>query len=270
MKEELLISVIIPLYNAEKFIAETIETVLKQTYQNFEILIVDDCSTDGSVSIVNHMAEDDDRIKLIQSDTNFGGPAKPRNIGVEHAKGEYIAFLDADDLWDEKKLELQLGMMMENDIHFSSTGKINIDESSQKANLKAGVLAKVSAKNSKKDLCDLIKYRFVFTSSVMVLKSIMPLFNEEKKYIAVEDLCAWMEIFKSDGKYQYMQEPLLKYRIVNQSISARGTEYKHATKAYICMLHFILKYELYENMACFYKACARDYSLNFLQKIFRK
>ncbi len=260
-----LVSIIIPMYNAEKYIEETIKSVMLQTYQNWEIIVVSNASTDRSEELIASL--DDARIQVIKSDINSGGPAKPRNIGLGHAKGEYIAFLDADDLWTKDKLEVQLSYMLENNVNFSSTGKINIDESSEEMNFKAGILAKVNARNSKKTICDLIKYRFIFTSSVMISSQLKVHFNEEKKYIAVEDLCAWLNVFKRlESKYMYMEENLLKYRIVEQSISARGMEYKHATKAYICILNFILKNELYEHMKCFYRACARDFSLNFLQK----
>lgn len=88
-----LVSVIIPVYNSEKYVKETIESVLKQTYQNFEIIIVDDCSTDNSCQIIENI--DDQRIQLIQLDKN-SGVAVARNIAIENAKGQYIAFLDSD------------------------------------------------------------------------------------------------------------------------------------------------------------------------------
>jgi len=266
MIKQPLVSIIIPMYNAEKYIEETIKSVMAQTYQNWEIIVVSNASTDRSEELIALLR--DARIQMITLDRNSGGPAKPRNIGLKHAKGEYIAFLDADDLWTKDKLEVQLSHMLENNINFSSTGKTNINESSIEINFKAGILAKMNARNSKKDICDLIKYRFIFTSSVMISSHLKVHFNEEKKYIAVEDLCAWLNVFKNpETKYAYIEKNLLKYRIVGQSISARGMEYKHATKAYICILNFILKNELYEHMKCFYRACARDFSLNFLQKI---
>lgn len=269
MIKQPLVSIIIPMYNAEKYIEETIKSVMVQTYQNWEIIVVSNASTDKSVELIALLH--DARIQVVELDINSGGPAKPRNIGLQHAQGEYIAFLDADDLWTKDKLEIQLSHMLENNINFSSTGKTNIDESSNEINFKAGVLAKINARNSKKNMCDLIKYRFVFTSSVMVSSQLKVHFNEEKNYIAVEDLCAWLNVFKNpETKYTYIEKNLLKYRIVEQSISSRGMEYKHVTKAYICILNFILKNELYDNMKCFYKACARDYSLNFLQKILGK
>jgi len=270
-KKTPLISIIIPMYNAEKYIEETIGNILSQTYENYEILVIDDCSNDNSVQIIQKLAKLYDFITLIESEVNFGGPAKPRNMGVKNANGEYLAFLDADDLWNKDKLAIQLTYMLDNHLNFSSTGKINIDEKSNEINFKAGILAKINARNSKKDICDLIKYRFIFTSSVIVSRDLNVYFDESHKYKAVEDLCAWLNLFRqSNTQYGYIENKLLKYRILEQSISARNIEFKHATKAYICILNFILKYEMYEKMKCFYKACARDFSLNFLQKIMRK
>ena len=116
----MLISIVVPLYNADKYIGETINSVLKQTYSNWELIIVDDCSTDNSRQVVEEFMADQ-RIKLIKLDNNFGGPAGPRNIGIEKAKGEYVSFLDADDLWDENKLYHQLNFMRTESLDFSST-----------------------------------------------------------------------------------------------------------------------------------------------------
>ena len=97
-----MISVVIPLYNKEKQIAKTLQTVLNQTYQNFEIVIVNDGSTDGSVEEVLRIS--DSRIRLVNQEN--GGVSAARNRGIDEAKGEYIAFLDADDLWDIDHLEV--------------------------------------------------------------------------------------------------------------------------------------------------------------------
>jgi len=103
-----LVSVIIPCYNGEKFIGEAIESVLNQTYQNFEIIIVDDGSTDGSRSVIKPFLNDP-RIKLVEHGQNRGIPAA-RNTGIKMSKGEFIAFLDQDDLWLPEKLERQIAV----------------------------------------------------------------------------------------------------------------------------------------------------------------
>ena len=115
-----MISIITPNYNCVKFIAETIESVLAQTYQNWEMIIVDDCSTDGSYEIALKYAEKDKRIKIFRMDHNSGA-AYCRNKGIELSKGEYIAFLDSDDLWMPEKLEKQVEFMIANNCDFSFT-----------------------------------------------------------------------------------------------------------------------------------------------------
>jgi teichuronic acid biosynthesis glycosyltransferase TuaG len=106
-KNKPLISVIIPSYNSNKFIRETVESVLNQTYKNFEIIVVDDESTDNTVSILEDLSKKDKRITYYQIPHN-GRPSVPRNYGVEKSNGKYIAFLDADDIWVKNKLEKQI------------------------------------------------------------------------------------------------------------------------------------------------------------------
>ena len=99
-----LVSIITPLYNSEAFIIQTIHSVLQQSYTNWELVLIDDCSTDNTITIVNNFIAGNNQIKLIKNKENQGA-AVSRNKGVMAAKGDYIAFLDADDLWKPKKLE---------------------------------------------------------------------------------------------------------------------------------------------------------------------
>ncbi|MFW6016698.1 MAG: glycosyltransferase family 2 protein [bacterium] len=127
-----LVSIITPLYNSKEFIEETIQSVLNQSYREWEMIIVDDCSTDDSVQIVQEFIKKDDRIKLIQLNEN-SGTAIARNKGIKNAKGRYIAFLDSDDLWHPEKIKKQINFMNNNNYAFtftnyqqiSSEGKIN-------------------------------------------------------------------------------------------------------------------------------------------------
>lgn len=116
-----LVSIIVPVYNAERFIEETIQTVLDQTYANWELILVDDKSTDGSIKLITPYLKKDKRIKLIKSKTNLHA-AQTRNKGIDAAKGRFIAFLDADDLWASSKLKKQVAFMLEKDCAFSFTG----------------------------------------------------------------------------------------------------------------------------------------------------
>lgn len=122
-----LISIITPNYNCGRFIAQTIESVLAQTYRHWEMLIVDDCSTDNSYQIALEYSQKDTRIKVFQNEKNSGA-AVSRNKAIELSQGEYLAFLDSDDLWLPEKLERQLQFMQENDCDFSFTEYEHIDE----------------------------------------------------------------------------------------------------------------------------------------------
>lgn len=123
-----LVSVIMPSYNTGRFIRETIESVLAQSYRNWELIIVDDCSTDNTDEVVGEYLSDD-RIRYIKNDKNSGA-AVSRNRALREAKGKWIAFLDSDDLWRFDKLEKQIGFMKKNDYHFSYTNYSEIDEGS--------------------------------------------------------------------------------------------------------------------------------------------
>ncbi len=122
-----LVSIITPNYNCVRFISQTIDSVLSQTYKNWELLIVDDCSTDGSYEIALDYAEKDKRIKVLRNEKNSGA-AISRNHALDIAKGEYIAFLDSDDVWESKKLEKQISFMQENNCDFCFSRYDLIDE----------------------------------------------------------------------------------------------------------------------------------------------
>ncbi|NGY36679.1 glycosyltransferase family 2 protein [Flavobacterium sp. XN-5] len=125
--ETSLVSIIIPCFNSEKFISETIQSVQNQSYQNWEIIAVDDCSSDATVAIILEMIEKDDRIQLFQFEKN-SGTGVARNKGLAIAKGRYISFLDADDLWKPEKLEKQIDFLTENNVPFTFSFYDCIDE----------------------------------------------------------------------------------------------------------------------------------------------
>ena len=123
-----MVSIIMPSYNTAKFISSTIKSVLAQTYTNWELIIVDDCSTDNTDEVVEPFLSDS-RICYIKNEKNSGA-AVSRNRALREAKGKWIAFLDSDDLWLQEKLEKQIEFMKKNDCHFSYTNYIEIDENS--------------------------------------------------------------------------------------------------------------------------------------------
>lgn len=105
------VSVVVPAYNAEAYIGATLSSVLKQSFEQFEVIVVDDRSTDATPVLVQALAKNDARLHLITLENNFGTPAGPRNVGVREARGDWIAFLDSDDIWHPDKLKLQLDML---------------------------------------------------------------------------------------------------------------------------------------------------------------
>ena len=127
MRKENIVSIIMPSYGCEKFILRSIESVLSQTYQNWELLIQDDCSKDNTYEVVSHYLKTDPRIKY-ECNTQNSGAAVTRNNALKRAKGRWIAFLDSDDLWEPTKLERQIQFMEENGYAFSYHEYVEIDE----------------------------------------------------------------------------------------------------------------------------------------------
>ena len=123
---EPLVSIITPVYNSEEYLEETILSVINQTYKNWELLLIDDYSTDNSYKIIEKYLTDE-RIKYLRNERN-SGPAITRNVGLEKSKGEYIAFLDSDDIWAKNKLELQIDYMKKNSIRICHGDYIFIDK----------------------------------------------------------------------------------------------------------------------------------------------
>ena len=113
-----LVSIVMPSYNTAKYIGDSIDSVINQTHTNWELLIVDDCSTDNTEEVV--ASYNDERIRFIKKDKNSGA-AESRNIALREAKGKWIAFLDSDDTWEKEKLEKQISFMIENDYKFTYT-----------------------------------------------------------------------------------------------------------------------------------------------------
>jgi glycosyltransferase involved in cell wall biosynthesis len=131
--EASLVSIIIPTFNSEKFISETIQSVQNQTYRNWEIILVDDCSSDKTVALILEMVQKDNRIHFFQLEKN-SGTGVARNKGISNAGGRYISFLDADDLWKPEKLQKQIDFLKENKVPFTFSFYDCIDEEGKPLN----------------------------------------------------------------------------------------------------------------------------------------
>lgn len=121
------VSIITPVYNSEKYLDDTLGSVLNQTYSDWEHILVEDCSTDKSREILDRWSAKDSRIRVIYNDQNRGA-GYSRNLAIERARGRYIAFLDSDDIWDKNKLEIQISFMQQNNAAFCHTSYGYIDE----------------------------------------------------------------------------------------------------------------------------------------------
>jgi len=204
-----LVSVIMPAYNSELFIGKTIESIKNQTYKNWELIIVDDCSTDETVKIINDYIVDDSRIRLIKQEKNLG-TAIARNTAVKKARGQYLAFIDSDDLWNETKLAKQLFFMKKNNYKFTSTSYEEVDELGNPTGKKI-----LSGKRL--DYDGLLKFN-------QGNSTIMYNANELGKFYIPDirkrnDFVMWLQVIKKT-KYIYgMEEALTQYRIREGSLS---------------------------------------------------
>ncbi len=207
-----LVSVITPLYNADKFIAQTIDSVQAQAYSNWEHIIVDDLSTDASLEIVKGYAEKDPRIKLLTSEENQGA-ALCRNRATKEASGRFIAFLDSDDLWDEKKLETQIQFMMENECAVSYTSYLHIDEHGNPLNKRIIALPKLDYKKQHRNNY-IGNLTGVYDTSVTG-KIMAPGIRKR------QDWAVWLEAIQKSGQPALgIQQDLAYYRVREGSISS--------------------------------------------------
>lgn len=211
-KEDKLISIVMPVYNAKKFLEETVRTVQNQTYRAWELLLVDDCSTDGSKDIALRLAQQDARVRLICRESNQGA-AQARNRGIQEAKGRYLCFLDADDIWETNKLEAELAFMQEKQAGFVFTGYEFADETG----LGLGKIVVVPEQITYREA---LKNTTIFTSTVMFDREIV-----EDRYIYMpeipsEDTATWWQVLKQYGVAYGLNKNLVKYRRSENTLSS--------------------------------------------------
>lgn len=208
-----LITIITPVFNDEKHLEETINSVLNQTYKNWEWIIVDDCSTDNSVKIIKKFQSKTKRIHLIRNSKNSGA-AFSRNVALTAARGSYIAYLDADDLWDVNKLKIQLSFMMNNNIDFSCCSYRVIDENS--VSLKKNVI-----------MLNQVDYRTFLTNNLLQTVGIMIHISVIGKELCQmpdlrrrQDAATWLKILKAGYSCYGLRNVLSSYRRTKNSLSS--------------------------------------------------
>lgn len=206
-----LVSIVIPVYNAEQFLPETIESVLKQTYENWELILVNDCSSDNSKGAAKKYLKDK-RIHWIDMTKNSGA-AMSRNKGIDSAKGRFIAFLDADDLWVKNKLEKQVRFMLEKDCEFSYTGYEFASEDGKPNGKKVFVPQRLSYKQA-------LKNTTIFTSTVMFDVEKLSKKVIKMPCVPSEDTATWWKVLKKI-RYAYgVRQVYSFYRRTRNTLSA--------------------------------------------------
>jgi teichuronic acid biosynthesis glycosyltransferase TuaG len=206
-----LVSIITPSWNVERFIEETVRSVQDQTFQDWELLIADDCSTDRTPQLIEAIAERDPRVKLIRQPRN-GGPALARQAAIDHAQGRFLAFLDSDDLWLPPKLERQIAFAREKRAALSYTAFRRTDE----AGLTSGRLIEVPASLTYDQL---LKNTSIATLTALVDREIAG--QVAMKNEGYDDFCLWLSILKPGHTAYGLNEDLARYRVRGSSVSSR-------------------------------------------------
>lgn len=208
-----LVSIIMPSYNCGRYVEEAIRSVQAQTYQNWEIIFVDDCSSDDTINIVTTMRAEDERINVYKNDYNSGA-AISRNNALRRAKGRWIAFLDSDDLWEPDKLEKQVYFMEKNEYAFSYTGYQEIDNDSRLRGVEISGPPHISKKGM---------YAFCWPGCLTVMYDaekigLIQIADVKKN----NDYAMWLKVCKKADCY-LLDECLAKYRRGREgSVSSHG------------------------------------------------
>ena len=217
-----IVSVVMPVYNAERFLRYSIDSVLSQTYVDFELILVNDCSKDNSLMIMREYEQKDSRVKVFSNEQNRG-VSYTRNFGVENASGEYIAFLDSDDMWTSDKLQKQFELIdkyPDTDICFS--GSAFVDTEGNKSDYVFSVPEKVIYK-------ELLKQNVISCSSVLIKKEWLIKYPMQYDNMH-EDFAVWLQVLRDNGVARAVNEPLLIYRVDKNSKS--GNKFKSLLMGY--------------------------------------
>jgi glycosyltransferase involved in cell wall biosynthesis len=251
MKEQAqeLVSIVTPTYNCENFIQETIDSVINQSYENWELILVDDCSNDNTIEILNLYQKNDSRIVLIQLARNEGA-AKARNVAIEKASGRYIAFIDSDDLWLPQKLELQIAFMREHEIALSYSSYQKIYEDGTNTNLTIQAKPKLDYQTMLRN--NYIGCLTAIYDTGQIGKVYMPSIRKR------QDWALWLKILKKTEYAYGINEPLAKYRLRNESISS----------AKVNLIKF--NWKIYREIEGFSRLMSLYYMLQFLLFYFIK
>lgn len=207
-----MVSIITPSFNSSRFIAESIESVLNQTYQNWELLITDDCSIDNSVEIIASYTNKDSRIRLFPLKSNVGAAAA-RNVSIKNSTGRYIAFLDSDDIWMPEKLERQIAFMQQKGYAFTCSAYDQMTEQGEKLNKIVVVPQNISYHQYLRNT--IIGCLTVTIDRYQTGDFTMPIIRSS------HDMALWLLIMKRGFKCYGFNEVLATYRLVTTSNSSK-------------------------------------------------
>ncbi len=205
-----LVSIVIPVFNSEETLAQTVATVFSQTYTNWEVIFVDDCSRDGSYELCQRFVNEDKRISLYQMKEN-AGPGAARKLGCTKAKGDFIAFLDADDLWVAEKLDKQIHFMLTHKIDFLCSDYEQIDGQGKPLNRKISCREKATYR-------DVLLFNPIGCSTVVIAANLL----REVELTEIRknnDFSLWLRLLKVTQYIYGLQETLAFYRVWPKSIS---------------------------------------------------
>lgn len=207
---EMLISIVMPVYNSSQYLQDAILSIQAQTHKNWELWAIDDCSKDDSLEILNRLAEADSRINICPLKENHG-PATARNVGIERSRGRYLSFMDSDDLWRIDKLEKELGFIYENNYPFVFTAYDLIGKDGEKIGKEVRVPDKINYQEH-------LYNNIIWTSTVMVDLDQVGKF-QMPELMAGQDLATWLMLLKRVPYAYGINECLASYRQVPESIS---------------------------------------------------
>lgn len=212
------VSIIMPAYNAERTLPASIESVIAQTWTDWELIVVDDCSADGTADVILQYEDRDPRIHHIRNAKN-SGVACSRNTGVQRAKGNWVAFLDSDDCWAPEKLALQLDFARHMHADFTFTGSAFMDAHGNPLSYRLPVPIQVSFRQ-------LLKQNIISCSSVMIRRDLIRRYPMESDRMH-EDFAVWLQILRDNRLDAYgLDQPLLIYRL--SATSKSGNKLKAA------------------------------------------
>lgn len=237
-----LISIITPVFNSSQTLDECIVSVLKQTYDNWELILADDCSTDDSIDIIRRYQSADSRVLCVRLETN-SGPAQARNAALSIARGRWISFLDSDDWWDENKLlrTFEFAELNQSTLTYTAYKRVKAD----------GSVSNMIDVPATLTYSQLLKNTAILTSSVLINTTEIGKIKMEEVYY--DDFVCWLNILKKINLAKGINEDLVRYRITHGSVSRnkfhsavqvwktyRNIEQLGATKSFFCFVCYLV------------------------------